>query len=411
MSKVQRVILPASDLGNDPNDHRADAEYLQRVTPASVASREGPPSKADLEMTAAEMASAELTPRTIVRDHLYADVAQKLAAGGTGKTTQSLYEHVHIVLGLPLYGSPVVSPGWVLMVTAEDRRERLVARLGRIMDALDLTDTQRHRVMRSVCIWDVTGEQAKLVQDVGGTILLTDLADQIVDAYKADPPALVEIDPAVSFGASESRVNDNEQGLILAARRIVRGLDCCVRYIHHTGKNNAREKTLDQYSGRGGSAFADGTRMTAVLQSWTPEGAKLRPPSDLAVGPDSSVTIYARAKMSYCPPNLPLIWIKRDGYRFEWSIEQPVSASADRAMRADQVLRFINSEVKANRLHTKSTLRDQTEQLGMTQREIVKAVTELEVSGRLIDADLPPEQRQGRRKTYLRPFVQEEQAA
>jgi hypothetical protein len=34
-----------------------------------------------------------------------------------------------------------------------------------------------------------------------------------------------------SFGASEQMVNDNENGLLLAARRIARSLNCCVRVL------------------------------------------------------------------------------------------------------------------------------------------------------------------------------------
>jgi RecA-family ATPase len=41
--------------------------------------------------------------------------------------------------------------------------------------------------------------------------------------------------------------------------------NCCVRYIHHSGKQNGRDKATDQYAGRGGSAFADGCRMVHVL--------------------------------------------------------------------------------------------------------------------------------------------------
>jgi hypothetical protein len=129
-----------------------------------------------------------------------------------------------------------------------------------------------------------------------------------VERYQADPPAVVAFDPLVSFGASEGMVNDNENGIVTAARRIVRGLHCCVRVIHHTGKGNARGGTLDQYSGRGGSALPDGSRMTTVLQAWSPEdGSGLHPPPGCRAGPEASITVMNRAKLSYAPPNLPRI--------------------------------------------------------------------------------------------------------
>lgn len=115
--------------------------------------------------------------------------------------------------------------------------------------------------------------------DRHGNVVLTGLADAIVERFRDAPPVMVGFDPAISFGAGERIVNDNEQSLVLAARRIVRGLGCCVRLIAHTGKENARSGTLDQYASRGGSALADGTRMVAVLRSWDPEATddKLTP--------------------------------------------------------------------------------------------------------------------------------------
>ncbi|MEA3644329.1 MAG: AAA family ATPase, partial [Lamprobacter sp.] len=188
--------------------------------------------------------------------------------------------------------------------------------------ALELTEVQRRRVFDSVIFWDICGSSLKLAQLIQGNVVLTRLADDLGRAYRDDRPAVVIFDPLVSFGASENAVNDNEQALITSARRIVRTLDCCVRFVHHTGKANARAATLDQYSGRGGSALADGSRMTTVLQAWNPnDDGHLRPPSGCKPDPESSLTILARAKLSDAPPNLPELWIKRRGYAFESFVE------------------------------------------------------------------------------------------
>jgi len=362
-----------------------------------------PPPRGRLVIREEELRKAQLTPKCIVERHLYADLAQRVAPGGTGKTTLTLWEAVHIVLGLDLYGCKVVTPGWVLIVTAEDRRERLIARLRRIMDDMSLNTRQRQTVQQGVLIWDVTGEPAKLVQETDGNLILTPLVDRIIDVYQGDPPVLVEFDPLVSFGASENRVNDNEQALVRAARRIVNGLDCCVRYVHHTGKANARERNIDQYSGRGGSALPDGSRMTAVLQAWTPKDTGYRPPKELSLNPKSSVTIYARPKLSYAPPNLPLIWIKREGYRFEWMQDLQRSDVEMRAERAAQILRFLASEIQLERFYTKTSLRSRTSELRMSQHEIRNALEELVVANRLVNQPLPKQYRQGGRKEFLCP--------
>ena len=121
------------------------------------------------------------------------------------------------------------------------------------------------------------------------------------------------IDPAISFGIGEARVNDAEQGPIDAARRIRNALNCCVRYVHHSGKANAREKAADQYAGRGGSAMADGARMVAVLQPLSPDEWLKARASPLMDG--ESGMVLALPKLSYCPPQ-PDTLIRRKGYLF-----------------------------------------------------------------------------------------------
>lgn len=128
----------------------------------------------------------------------------------------------------------------------------------------------------------------------------TGLADTMIERSKEVAPVLVGFDPSVSFGAGERLVNDNEQSLILAGRRIVRGLGCCVRFICHSGKENARNGSIDQYSARGGSALADGARMVTVLREWNVDapGADLYPPPEFAEGGEQ-IILYAQAVL--CP--------------------------------------------------------------------------------------------------------------
>ena len=262
-----------------------------------------PPTKAAMRIDPAELTTARLSPPCIVQDYLYCDVGTLTAPGGTGKTTLQLYEMVCIALARPLYGLDVLTPGWCLYVTAEDSRETLIARLREIMQALELTNTEQQTVIDRAMFWDVTGEQRRLIEVRDGNIELTALADEIITAYKADPPVMMIFDPVVSFGASEGLVNDNEQGLVTAGRRIVRGLGCCVRFITHTGKANARNKTTDQYTSRGGTALPDGGRMTAVMQPWHPDDARKLPPG-LTCSGESSISILARPKLSLRTPQL-----------------------------------------------------------------------------------------------------------
>jgi RecA-family ATPase len=342
-----------------------------------------------------------LTPKCIVEDYLYADLGILAAPGGTGKTTIVLYEAIHIALGRRLYGLEVVNPGWVLIVTAEDSRERLIARVREVAGGMDLKEQEIGVLRENVLFRDVSGEAIKLIGLDDGNIVLTDLADQIVEAYRDDRPALIVFDPVVSFGVSETRVNDNEQGLVAAARRIRNGLDCAVRLVHHTGQAAAREKLIDQYTSRGGTALPDGSRMVAVMQPWTRKDQNHRPPEDCIPEPGSAITVLARPKLSYATPNLPLIWIKRTGWRFEHFIEIAVSEAEQVRDRLDQVERFLSSEEAAAVFHSRKSLEENSRTLGMTRQENRGALAQLMAEGRVIEKELPKELCRGGKKTFL----------
>ena len=425
MTIIQEAWLPRDGDKKDCNDYRDDPDVVNKTLDGAEDVTEDkkrekkrtessdhftknaptPPPKEALEIGSAEWLGSRLTPKCIVEDHLFADVAQRVAPGGTGKTTLTLWEAVHIVLGRDLYGKKVITPGWVLYITAEDPRERLVARLRHICEAMELSETEIAKVRRDLVFWDLTAEPARLAMEKDGNILLTPMAESVVEAFKDDPPVLTEFDPTVSFGASEARVNDNEQALVLAARVIVKGLDCCVRYTHHTGKANARDKTTDQYSGRGGSAMADGCRMVHVLQSWDAKSkSNQRPPTTLDIGPQTGVITYTRAKMSHCPPNQPVIWIAREGFTYQWSEEHNLTPEQEAAANAEQVLQFLRSQILAGRYHTQRSLEDgQLSAMNITRAAFREALAELEVSNRVVEYDLPDDMKQGGRQKYLSP--------
>jgi hypothetical protein len=380
----------------------------------------GVPSRAELVPTPEEIHGAALAPTCIVKDYLYADLAQIAAPGGTGKTTLLLHEAARVALGRPVWGMEVETPGWTLFVTAEDSRERLLARLRHIADAMDLGAEERDHVFDSVLFWDVTGLGAKLVRAHDGNIDSTALADRIAERFENDPPAVLVFDPMVSFGASEAAVNDNEQALVTAARRLIRRLGCCVRYVHHTGKANARNGVMDQYAGRGGSALPDGSRMTAVLHPWTPQHGDALP-GDWMPHPDISVLMLERPKLSYSPPNRPRIWIKRHGWRFTHLIDDPDTAIPPRQRRADAVEEFLRLEVMFGQVPdvtgaqvdpmtgywtAKKLSRNEKVQglLKLTQNQIERAVDDLKDDGRVVDRDLPAQLRHGQRQTHLFPL-------
>ncbi len=347
----------------------------------------------------AEWKDARPTPTCIVQDYLFADVAVFIAAGGMGKTTLKLFEAIHIVLGLPLYGLKIYKPGPVLFLTAEDSREMLIARLRSIAEAMHLTDAQIAIVMRDIHISDASGSGFRLTKVCGDTVKPSDEIEQVIEACKIFNPVWIIIDPAISFGVGESRINDAEHGLVEAARRLRRALNCCVQYIHHSGKQNARDKAIDQYAGRGGSAFADGARMVHVLQSLTPEEWRNETGTELCEG-ETGLRL-ARPKMSYCPPQADIL-IRRNGYRFQHVERITTSQEQQLNLAAEQILRLLVSELSQGRYHSKNTL----EHLGHgLKRGELRGAVDLLLAGRRIEVRAVPNLGKGGKQTYLHPIA------
>ena len=352
--------------------------------------------------TEADLNAAKLHPRCIVQNLLYADLALVAAPGGVGKTTTELYEAICIALKLPLWGCEVINPGKTLFITAEDSSDLLAARLREIMDAMGLTPDERRIARESIAVWDVSGEMIRLAQlDKSGNIELTDLADSIVTAYQGDNLVQVVFDPVISFGPGERVINDGEQAIVTACRRIIRGLNCCVRLIHHTGKANARAGAIDQYASRGGTALPDGSRMVTILSSV--RDTTQTPPDGFALAPGDSGFVMARAKLSYAPPQ-PNIWIRRRGFTFEFWTEEHRSADEIIASDAAKVEAFIEDELLHGRKYTPNSLDPIADsKLSLTRKRLRAALAYLDLNGQVVEQNLPVSERRGARKTYLQP--------
>ena len=354
-----------------------------------------------------EMHAARLTPRCIVENYLFADVAALVAPGSTGKTTMTLYEAMCIVLGLPLWGLRVFTPGPVVIVTAEDRREFLVARMREIGKAMRLSDAQMKIVRELVRIDDRTTSIRRLTLVVHDSVMASDFASDLVAGCKAAGigPVLVQFDPMVSFGVGEARVNDAEQGLVEAARIISNGLDCCTRYVHHTGKGNARDKTTDQYTGRGGSALPDGARMVAVMH--TADDAELLRATGEHLKHEQSAFALDRPKLSYAPPQKTSIYVRREGYSFEMlNLRAPQTGDARARTIGEQLARFLESELNAGRRHTRHTLEDLKPD-SLSRQDVRVGLAWLAASGLLIEVDVigPDGKRPAKgARTYLQPM-------
>lgn len=333
-------------------------------------------------ITREELLVARLTPRVILERMLYADVRTRVAAGGVGKTTLALFEAANLALGRELWGRKPSGTVKTCLVTREDPREALVARLREVCRAMNLSQSEIDQVLYHVTVLDLSGETYRLSMVLDDVVIpargnIEPLCERL-ESWRVD---WLIFDPLVSFGVGESRVNDAEQGLIEAFRLFRNRLNCCVEGIHHTGKQNARDKIEDQYAGRGGSALADGSRMVAVLNPLSPEEFLQKTGRGLQDG--ETGLVMALPKLSHAPPQQPII-IRRYGYLFEQVEAGEVDHQAIADDRANTLLAFIRAEYEHGRKYANADLENMRERLQMSRNEIRQAVTDLKVTGRVV---------------------------
>lgn len=211
-----------------------------------------------------------LAPPCYVEDLFYQDVCLLAGPGGSNKSTVTIYEAITTALGRPLYGHNTIAPMRTLFLSGEDEAERYLAKIQRITGAMGLTKEERLSVYKRVSVIYVGNMDLRLCT-INGKLITTN--DKVIDAlirqHSVDPFDRIIIDPLVSFGVGEDgAVNDAHQGLIKAGRILRDNLHCMVEFVHHTGKANAQAKANDQYSFRGGSALADGSRLVRMVHSF-----------------------------------------------------------------------------------------------------------------------------------------------
>lgn len=365
----------------------AEAQRAGWLNPMSNEGRPSPtvaaPDGIDLApISLDELHRAQLSPREILPHMLYADVRTRLAAGGIGKTTVATFEAVTLALGRELWGRMPERPMRTVIVTREDGREILVARLREIAYSMGLGAGELDQVLQNVQIIDLTSFPFRLSRVVEDVVYPhSENIDQLTSKLQAWAPDWIIFDPLVSFGVGESRVNDAEQGLIEAFRILRNRLDCCIEGIHHTGKVSAQEKRLDQYAGRGGSALSDGCRMVCVMQPLNPAEWRQATGTDLQAG--ESGIVMALPKLSYSKPQEP-VFIRRAGYRF--TTETPNKRTPEQAAEAiaNQVEQFIRYEYEQGRRYSTADLENSRDRMSLSRPELRAAITALKVSGRVI---------------------------
>jgi hypothetical protein len=344
-----------------------------------------------------------LPPEYVVRDLLPRACGARVAEGGTGKTSLSIAEAVHIVLGRPLYGREVLRPGPVVFVTAEDEREVIEYRLHRVIEGMRLSPEQRRHVVDNLYIEDKSDTICRLVDvSLAGELTQSKAVDELVEAYRDIGPSLVNLDPQTYFGPGERMVNDGEAELMRAGRRLSRGLDCAVRFEHHTGKGNARTREVDQYAGRGGSAGADNARFLQVLTVHRPDD-KLEVPTDIDSRDiaQGNVLRLHMPKNSYGPRLTAPVWIVRDGFSFRYMVPRFTDSAERRRDDLRRLFDFVSAQQQTGVRHSANSLEGHLGDLGLRRGQLRALVHASQELGHLVEQKLPDGERKGRRQTFL----------
>lgn len=175
-------------------------------------------------------------------------------------------------------------------------------------------------------------------------------------------------------------------------------------YIHHTGKVNGREGTLDQYSGRGGSTLPDGSRMVMVIKAL--DDREMLALANYELAHNEYGLILAIPKLSYSTPQKDII-IVRSGYTFK-NIAS-VERDADEIVKglADKVWNALESELINERFHSKNSLESIATSFGMSQKEVRQGINYLLAESRVEERKRPNagEKSKGGAHNYFHPII------
>ncbi len=353
-------------------------------------------------ITQHEWDTAQSAPPCVVENLIWQDLGLISAGGGTGKSTIQIYEAICIILAIPLYGRKILRPGPVMYLTAEDPRHILVARARKICQAMDLTDEQTTQVREQLLIKDLTSEIFRLTEISHDVVEISINTQHLIDAIQAqaktDPITLLILDPLISFGTGEGRINDSEQGIIMACRRIIAITSVAIQLIHHVSQLSSRERLTDAYAARGGTALPDGCRFVRILHNIDPDDQTI--PASLN-GPQF-IQMHI-PKTTYAKPQ-PIIWLSRDEYAFQWAIADPPRTPSDvAASQQEQVLTFIKHNLTTTppSQFSKETLISQRRELNMNRIEIRAAIDALLARNALVKKDANRGEKRGGAMYFL----------
>ncbi|ROO25517.1 AAA family ATPase [Salinisphaera orenii] len=210
--------------------------------------------------------------RWLVDEFLPLGIVGVLAAtGGTGKSFLTLQASTSIAAGIPFMGMPVVEPGGVLMLCAEDDRDELHRRFKAVIEHMradnDLDEDHIDLLRERLFIEPRVGLDNRVTREQEREIVPTMLIDRIASLVGQLPPInLIVLDPISRFRGGDENDNAAATRFIEQIERLRNMTGATILLPHHVAKNSFRASDgLNQDAMRGASALADAGRWAAGM--------------------------------------------------------------------------------------------------------------------------------------------------
>jgi len=339
--------------------------------------------------------------------------------GGIAKSSFTALQAANNIVGREVFGLPSERHGPVLFITGEDDEYVFKYRLRKMLDAAGYTEHEKRLVAEHFLIKDVSGQGVPLNElDDRGNIIVSRHVEALIRAYQSEGLAWVIMDPVAYFIVGERYVNDAESAVNKASLQISTALTCAVGLIGHMSQAAVREKTDDQYAGRGGAAGADNARAVMNFHHFGEEDSskQLPPPGiEKAAIVGGRVARVNFPKFSHGPRERRSLFVQRgditDPWRFDAVFGEPATRQAikEAKQRAnDQRLDELTAAVKdlvaaANRPSRNEIATQLWERRADVSRDVARAAVARAVeTGAIIEEPLPEGERGRNRFFYLR---------
>jgi hypothetical protein len=298
--------------------------------------------------------------RWVIKNCLPLGILGLIAAqGGVGKSRLIIQLAFCLALGRRFLDTwDIGEPGASLLLFAEDDRNELHRRFGKLAQATNLSQDEMELFDERVHVASVVDQDNYITnKNADGDVQETDYPERIVRLAKEIPDLkLIVIDPLSCFrGGDENDAIDTTR-FVVSMRRLVKETDATILMVHHTNKNSARNGDFSQHSARGSSALTDGVRFQAGL--FPKEQDQSKETKGLNFAPNRRYAKFAVTKNNYAQ-HQDDIWVTTDdnGVLVK-AIFDPggkcVSGAGEANMGGANILKLMHQEAQKDRFYSKS---------------------------------------------------------